>query len=153
MTRALGGLTLAILIAVLAVPGEASASAKLQGFLDCGLDNCVDIFTFTCSDTDTKYVDLWACDAGPTYDDRMTLTAWRRTNDRYDGVGSIDSVQVGNACAIVRLPRPSPGKVSGLATVSSHGNLSPFEFSLWVFCYDKNSVELSSPSVDRPTSQ
>ncbi len=153
MIKALGSLAVAILLAATVSPGELGAFTLKPGTLACGFDDCVDIWKFTCGAGATKYVYVYACDAGGTLDDRMTLTAIRKSADANDGKGDIDNVSVVNSCAVVALTRPVPGPVNGLATVSSYLNAAPFEYNLYVYCYDKNLTELADPTVTNTTNQ
>jgi hypothetical protein len=153
MIKVLGRLALAILLTAASVPGEVGAYTLTPGALNCGFDDCVDIYTFTCAAGGTKYVVVSACDAGATLDDRMTLTAWRKSSDAQDGEGAMDSVQTANACATVVLTRPNPGPYSGLATVSSANYFAPIDYNLLVFCLDKNGADLKSPTVTLTTNQ
>ena len=152
MIRALGRLALAILLAATAGPVEVTAGTQMSGYLDCGFDNCADMFLFTCSATKTKYVQIHACD-GDAFDDRFTLIAWRTSSDANDGKGAMDSVQLANACANVVLTRPTPGVISGLAVVTAPGNFWPFDYRLSVYCLDADRLELPNPGLTRTTDQ
>jgi hypothetical protein len=135
------------------LPGQVGAATVKPGTLNCGYDDCVDIYTVTCTAGATRVLVVHACDAYATLDDRMTLTLWRKSNDGHDGEGGIHSAQTANACTSVLLYRPTPGPISGLATVSSHNYFAPIEYELRVYCYDKHDVELANATVTLTTNQ
>ncbi len=149
------GLFVAVLLGLVAVAfaGRVEAQTIQNGLLNCGSDDCADIWKFKCTAANTKTVYAAVCPAAAGSQTYFNVTIAGKTPDSVLGKGDIDEATYENCTVYVSLTRPTPGPTTGYISVSHWSNNGAKGYTLYSYCYDKNSLITTNPVLTLPTNQ
>src|SRR5262245_2825036 len=149
------GLFVVVLVGLVAsaLAGLAQAQSVQNGLLNCGSDDCADIWKFKCPAANTKTVYALVCPAAAGSQTWFNVTIVGKTPDSVLGKGDIDEGGYEACAGYVALTRPTPGTTTGYIPVS-HWNINEAKgYQLYAYCYDKNGFPTTNPSLTLPTNQ